>query len=344
MSPTHARSALHDLLRLTGVAVATLVICAAVNACSRADRKPVGPPEKITIAYASPPSTTLADIALAKEYFEMEGLEVTPIFLSSGKAALEEVLAGKADAATVAETPLMFAIMNGQKVSIITSIQTTNTNAAIVARKDRGIAAPRDLKGKRIGVTAGTAAEFFLDVFLTDHDISRQEVTVVNLKPDKTTTALVKGDVSAVSTWSPYKSQTQKKLGDKGITFIDEDIYTQFFTIVVAQEYARHNPSGVRKILRALIRAESFVSRDQAETQRIVAELRRIDITSLNDMWKGSTYGVSLDQSLLLALEDESAWAVKSGLTDMRAIPNYLDFISLDGLASVKPIAVRLVK
>jgi sulfonate transport system substrate-binding protein len=340
----YALQRLPKQLRLTAVAVTALLMVFAVSACTRSGQKPKGPPEKITIAYASPPSTTLADIAMALGYFRMEGLEVTPVFRSSGKAALEEVLEGKADAATVAETPVMFAIMKGQKVSIIASIQTSNTNNVIIARKDRGIVTPHDLKGKRIGVPTGTAAEFFLDAFLTARDISGREVTVVNLKPDKTPAALANGDVDAVSAWSPYLGQTQDELGDKAITFYDEDIYTQFFNVVVTQEYAHQNPSRVRKILRALIRAEEFVLRNQADTPRIAAEFRKIDRTLLKDMWKGSTYRVSLDQTLLLALEDESAWASKSSPSGRRAIPNYLGYFYLDGLASVKPKALRLVK
>ncbi len=40
-------------------------------------------------------------------------------------------------------------------------------NNAIVARKDSGISAPGDLKGKRIGYTPGTTSDFFLDSMLT---------------------------------------------------------------------------------------------------------------------------------------------------------------------------------
>ncbi len=56
-----------------------------------------------------------------------------------GKTALKEVLEGKADFATVAETPVMFAIMKGEKISIIATIQTSSRNSAIMARKDKGI-------------------------------------------------------------------------------------------------------------------------------------------------------------------------------------------------------------
>jgi ABC-type nitrate/sulfonate/bicarbonate transport system substrate-binding protein len=324
--------------------VSALVIGSNFFACTRADQKPMGPPEKITIAYATPPYTALADIAQAQGYFRLEGLEATPSFHSTGKDALEEVLEGKADVATVSETAVMFAIMNGQKISIIATIQAYNKTVAIISRKDRGIRTPLDLEGKRIAVPLGTGGEFFLNAFLTAQGISRQDVTMVNLKIDKMTDALANGDVDAVSTWQPFLSQTQKKLGDKGITFYDEDIYMQTFNIVATQGYIHKNPARINKMLRALIKAEEFVVRNPAEAQKIVAEFRKMDRTLLSNMWEGNTFSVTLDQSLLFALEDESRWAIKSGLTGKTNIPNYLDYIYLDGLTSVKPKAVRIVR
>jgi NitT/TauT family transport system substrate-binding protein len=69
-----------------------------------------------------------------------------------------------------------------------------------------------------------------------------------------------------------------------------------------------------------------------------------MDKVVLGAVWDSHTFGVSLDQALLLALEDESQWAIKSGLTNAKKVPNYLDFIHLDGLQAVKPEAVRIVR
>jgi len=326
------------------VVLLTLAISVCFPACARKDNKPTGLPEKLTIAYNAPPFTVLADIAQAQGYFRFEGLEVTPLFYSSGKAALDEVLEGKADFATVAETPIMFAIMKGQKISIIATIQSSNKNAAIVARKDRGIRTPQDLKEKKIGVNLGTNGEFFMDAFLAIHGMVRQDVTVANLKPEEIPKAFVSGGIDAASAWSPFLGQAQKELGDNGITFYDQDIYTETSNIVTTQESIRKNPSRVTKLLRALLKAEEFVMHHPVEAQKIVAVFRRMKQDSVDELWPGNDFSVRLDQSLLLSLEDESRWAIKSGLTRERNVPNYLDFIYLDGLASVKPKAVRILR
>ncbi len=311
---------------------------------SQAGHTPVGPLEKVTIAYSATPDAALAHVAEAKGYYLEEGLEATSQRHPYGKIALDAVLDGRADIATVAETPVMFAIMNGKKAAIIATIQTSSRNNAILARRDRGILTPRDLKGRTIAVTFSTSLDFFMDAFLIVQGISRENVTVVNMTREKSMESLERGDVDAISAWSYDVIREQKKLGDKGIAFYDEDIYTQTFNLVSTQDYVRAKPENVKKVLRALVKAEKFVVQNPAEAQAIVADFSNLDKAIISGMWAVENYSVTLDQSLMLALEDESQWAIEAGLTDETTIPVYLNFIYFDGLESVKPNAVRMLR
>ena len=308
------------------------------------EHKPAGPPEKVTIAYSATADSVLAQVAQTQGYYLQEGLEAIPHLYPYGKPALKEMLEGRADFATVAETPFMFAVMDGEKVSVIATIQTASRNHAIVARKDKGILNPGDLKGKRIGVTLGTTTEFFMDTFLAVHEIARKEVSVVGLNPGETAQALANGDVDAVSVFMPFSLQVQKKLGDKGTVFKDENIYTFMFNVVATREFVRENPGKVRKLLRALIKAEEFVRENRPEAEKIVADFTGMDEATVREIWPVYSYAVRLDQSLVLALEEETRWAVKGGLPGEEKTPDYLDHIYLQGLESIKPKAVRILK
>jgi NitT/TauT family transport system substrate-binding protein len=305
---------------------------------------PAGTPEKVTIAFATTTDGVLADVAQAKGYFREEGLEVTQHLHPYGKPALDDLLTGRADFATAAETPIMFAILKGEKLSIIATIQASNTGFAILARKDRGILTLGDLKGKRIAVTLGTAADFYLDVHLGSNGISRKDVQTVNLKAEEMADALDRGDIDAVSTFTTYVKSTQKKLGDRVISFQDKDIYRFTFNVVATQDFIRKNPDKVRKVLRALVRSEEFVRNNPVEAQKNVAAFTGVDVGTVGELWYGTRFAVTLDQSLLLALEDESEWAIKNGFTNAAKVPNYLNFIYLDGLKAVKPDAISILK
>ncbi|MGO9377134.1 MAG: ABC transporter substrate-binding protein [Dissulfurispiraceae bacterium] len=335
---------LRHSLSMTVLVISSLAISACIFSCSRTDNKPVSGSEKVTIAYSATTDTVLVEVARARGYFRDEGLEVTLRPYPYGKPALQDMLAGKADFATVAETPVMFAIMKGAGISIIATIQTSDKDNAIIARRDKGIRTLDDLQGKKIAVTLGTTSNFFLNAMLSVHGVSMKNVEVIDMKAEAMPDALARGDVDALATFNPYLIQSRKKLGDQTIVFYDENVYTWSFNIVGTQEFVSKNPTKVRKLLRALMKAEEFVRAYPAEAQKIVADSSGVDMGIVRDMWVDTRFTLTLDQSLLLSLEDESRWAIKNKLVNAAKIPNYLKFIYRDGLESVKPQAVRIVK
>ena len=299
--------------------------------------------EKITIAYSTSSNAILVYIAFAKGYFAQEGLDVTAQPHPYGKPALASVLAGKADLATVADTPMVFAIMNGKKITTLATIQTSNRNQGILARRDRGISAPTDLSGKTIGVTLGTNDDFFLSAFLLTHGIGNQQVKQIDLKPDDMGAALASGRVDAISAFNPTLYLAQEGLGNNGAVFYGESLYTETFCLASLQDYPKQHPEAVKKVLRAVVSAEKFAQEHPEEARRLVADFIKIDKAMLDQFWPIFTLRVALDQSLLVDLEEQSRWAMKK-LTFPTTMPNYLDFIYLDGLLAVKPDAVRILR
>jgi ABC-type nitrate/sulfonate/bicarbonate transport system substrate-binding protein len=309
--------------------------------CSRTERSR---PEKITIAFAPLPDTALDQIATVNRYYEDEGLIVTRQMHQIGKRALQSVLEGKADFATVAETPVMLSIANGGQISIVATIDTSRNNMAILARKDRGITGIGDLRGKKIATTFGTISEFFMNTILIMNRIPPKEITAVNLPPEKLPGALESGEVDAISIWNPLLIRMQNKLGDAVVTFYGEEFYKQFYVIVANRDYVQKNPGVVRKLLRSLIRAEEYANREPSNAQKIVAEGINTDKALLSAIWENNDFRVDLGQPLILVLEEESRWAMNNKLTKVQKVPNYLDNIYLEGLKAVKPEAVRIFR
>lgn len=319
-----------------------VVICAAVFLVSGCREKTIASREKVTIAYTTILNAVLVHIAFVKGYFADEGLDVTPQPHAFGKPALDAVIDGKADLATVTDTPVVLAVTGGKKLYIIAVIETSGRDEAIVARQDRGISKPSDLKGKNIGVTLGTAGHFFADSFLIARGIDRNNVNIIDMKPDAMFEELSKGKVDAVSVWNPTLKSLGKNLGNKAITFYDETIYTETFCVAAGQEYVKKNPEAIKKFLRALIKAELFVKQNEKEARNLVAEFLKMDKALLDETWDIFSFKVTLDQAMLVDLEDQTRWALKNKLTAGTSMPNYLDYIYVDGLHSVKPEAVRI--
>jgi NitT/TauT family transport system substrate-binding protein len=61
-------------------------------------------------------------------------------------------------------------------------------------------------------------------------------------------------------------------------------------------------------------------------------------------IWSQQQSSVTLDQSLIAAMEDEARWMIKNGLTTEKAVPDFTNYLYLDGLKAVKPEAVSIIR
>lgn len=305
--------------------------------------QPGGALESVTVAYFVHPGSCSITVAQAKGYFAGEGILVTTQLYPSGKAALESIFRGQAHLAMSGDVPIMFAAMSGQPVSIVATIAMAENDLGIVGRKDRGIATPASLKGKRIGVTLGTAGHFFLDEFLTRQKLSASEVKVRDLQPDDLADALAKGGIDAASIWQPTLGALQTQLGGNGTAFLSTGIYDMALNLAATRDYVSGHPETIKKVLRALIRADRFCKDTPDAAREIIAEGFKTDAAGLKELWPQYRFNVTLDQSLLLTLEDESRWAIRNKLTGRTDMPNYLNYIYLDALQAVSPAAVTII-
>jgi NitT/TauT family transport system substrate-binding protein len=68
------------------------------------------------------------------------------------------------------------------------------------------------------------------------------------------------------------------------------------------------------------------------------------DDAFMDIFWSESPFSLSLDQSLITAMEDEARWMIKNNLTAETKVPNFLDYIDEDALEAVKPDAVNIIR
>ncbi|MCJ7687106.1 MAG: ABC transporter substrate-binding protein [Desulfobacteraceae bacterium] len=301
--------------------------------------------QDVTIAAISPSFTGYTIyVALEKGYFRKQGLKVELKSFSSGKATLDALIKGKVDLATSSETPFMHAVLNGGKIYAIGTMITGEKHLAVVGRKDRGISSPKDLKGKTIGVTMGTNGEYFLDTVLLLTGVSRDQVKTVHVKPKQMFDALMKGEVDAIATWNPQMTKALRELGDQATSIYAEGLYSPSFLIAARQDYAKANPEIIKRVVQSLVNASKFIHENPDQSRMIVAKYLGMDKSLLDELSATYHFKITLDQALLLTLENQAKWAIKNKLTDQTEVPNYLDFIYLDGLAAIKPEGVTIIR
>jgi len=299
--------------------------------------------ENITIALSHSPATASLYIAKDNGYFREEG--IVPVFnpYPSGHMALDAVLSGKAVLATVGDTPFVQSILGGNPAVLVATICRINRAIAIVARRDRGISTHGDLRHKTIGRDPDTTADFFLDIYLMTHYIDPTEVTLVDLSPDRIVDTLLKGEIDAVSTWSPHIFELQTTLGDNFLVLDDPDIYTMTWNVVTTRDLVRIHSDLLEKFLRALLKANEFIESSPARARAIAAKHIGDYGRFFANEWKNYSFTLTLDQSLILNLEDQARWMLKEKGRSTVRIPNFLDAISPRSLSHLSPELVRIV-
>ena len=331
--------------------VAGVIVAAALAAGSYwwlnrgTDGRPSGPPEAITLANSMAyPGSSLIALAQAKGYFEAAGLQVAIQPFATGKACLDAMIEGKADFATGADIPFMFATLRAAPVKAIATMSTSGGEYGIVARSDRGISSPANLVGKRMGATQGTSGHFWLDAYLVRQHVDSSRIKLVNLAPDKMAAALSAGEVDAVVTWEPYFGAVKDALASNARVFTATGIYDSPWILATTRDVAGKRPEAIRRLLHALERANRYYASEPAAARALLAELRKEDPARLNAVLDFFRFDLRLGQSLLGTLEDESRWAMRNKLTSAEKVPNFLDHVYTEGLQSVNPNAVTIIR
>ena len=298
--------------------------------------------ETVIIAVSPQPVSAPLYVAFEKGFFEREGLRVTLQSYTSGKDALNAVIGGKAHLGTAAETPVMIAGLKGEKIYVIATLAESDKYMRIIARKDRGISIPADLKGKKIGVSPGTNGEFFLHAYLTVNHLAKKDVQAVDVLPKDMVDALVTGKVDAVSTWVPHTTTLQHKLGSNALIIDDHGIYVMTWNVAATQDFVKSHPAQIENFLRAVLRANKFIKERPDEARAITAKHIGMDMPMLSETWDLYGFNTVLNQSLILSLEDQARWMIKKEAGSARRTPNFVDFVYADGLKTVRPEAVSI--
>jgi len=330
-----------------GMAVLTMVLVGLSMYAWHQQPSPTltGPVEKITFGtVASSLFPALVWVAEHEGYFQRTGLDVEIRGSSSAHVALKTMLEeGTLDIVGVAQTPVVFHSFARSDYAIIATMADSDNNHKLLARKDRGIHTPADLKGKVVGITKGTSGQFFLDMFLLTQGINPAEIETVDLAVGALTPAVVEGRVDAIATWEPHIFHAQRLLGANAFLFDAHNTVRTKFYLVATRQFITQRPGALQRFLHAMRRAEVFIQEHNKVAMDIASRRTKTEGELATVIWDDLTFRLVLDQSIIDVLETEARWVINNQFTAKTTVPYYLPFIFVDGLKAVKPRAVTIV-
>ena len=301
-----------------------------------------GPSEPIVLGGLVTDANIMIFTAEDQHFFATNGINFTFKTYDTGLATIDDLLNGNVDIAGAAEYPVVAKAFQKENISIIASISKSDI-IYLVGLTDRGIRNISDLKGKKIGIPRGTVLEFYLGRFLDLHGMSIRDVTLINLPQGQTTDAIANGSVDAIVTREPYFSQVEKQQANGIINWSVQSHQAVYSVLICRNEWIKEHPELIRRFLNSLAQAEGYIVQHPAEAKAILQKRYHYDDEYVARVWPENQFSLSLDQSLITAMEDEGRWMINNNLTDEKTIPDFRGYIYTRGLEEVKPGSVNII-
>jgi NitT/TauT family transport system substrate-binding protein len=296
--------------------------------------------EPLRIAASRAPVSLPLYVALQRGFFADERLDVVITDCIGGTRCVRGLLDGQADLATASEMPVLLQAFAGADVAILATLVHANDNVKLIARRDSGVTRSEQLAGRKVGVIAGTAAQYLLETHLLDVGVDPHGVTMVPLQAEETVAALRSGRIDAIAVWEPYGYAALHGADAVGVRLPLGGGYIESYNLVGRRTLFATRDEMLVRVLRAVDRAEQFILAHPADAQAILGQHLHLDQHFVDWVWGGLGFRLSLDQALLSTMEGEARWAQREGHVAAGVRPNVLTLIHPGPLRAVRPGAV----
>ena len=278
--------------------------------------------QKVVIAESQGFSWAIPYLVSSKNLWKNHGIEASTLQFTSGRLAFDAAVAGKAQFATSTDSVVGLAGANGVRSYIVAEFTRLSSGMVVVARTDRGIHTPAQLKGKRIATTLGSSGHYFLSRYLSLHGLTLKDVTVVNLRGPDAVTAITQGGIDAFA-WGWDAGQQAIEQSASKVVQLPADglerVFVSHYVLTANEEVVHKSPKLVEGAVRALLDAEAFYRAQTDEAIALVAQRTKSTVETTREGLSNVKLGVRLDDRLIDDLVLNGEWAVESGLAQRPA-------------------------
>lgn len=325
--------------------VAAVCVLILFGGCKQqeASKRATAAPQAVTLCRGTNLQLPLM-VAEEQGFFPGQGLAVTVREFTLGRESLEAMLRGECDFSTAGEPPVVEYAGQRDDLRILASLQSTDNMVQIVGRADRGIGAPMDLRGKRIGTVKGTNGHYFLELFLFNHGLKPTDAAMVFMKADELLGALTSGQVDAISMTHNVIAQAREAMQDKVVLLEAPGLYRNYVMLLATADLLEKRPEVAVRFLRAVAQAEDYIRQRPQETLALAQSTQEGTTAEIKQLLEAYQYQLLLDHGMLMGLEDTARWTRQQRGDGQGPAPNFLKLISAEALRAVRPEGVRLEK
>jgi NitT/TauT family transport system substrate-binding protein len=256
--------------------------------------------------------------ALSRGYFKQQGLQIEPILIRGGPAAIAALVSGEVDFAAIGGAQAVFrSRARGLDLSIIGCTSSTTNYILLGNKQTRTV---EDLKGKMIGVTgAGTYSEFAMKAFLRKYNINPdKDVTLRAIGGTVLRAAAIEKGIIAAAPFSPEDAVRLIKAGYSVISNMSESLGIPQNIIVTRNEVLEKYPDMSKRVLKAYIQGMQLAKFSKKEAIKAGYDSGLTgDPEIVNAAWDLYAPGLTADLSIVTSgLQQMLDEDIRSGIVD----------------------------
>lgn len=194
--------------------------------------------------------------ALEQGYYEEEGLDVTIGEGTGGGTTAKLVGAGEDDIGLVDAASVASAVDNGIPLKVVCPVYAVS-GFAVVSLAEAGIEEPKDIEGKKVGVTTGDSPQNLFPAFAAANEIDESTINYVMMDSNAKVTSLLNGDVDCVLGGADDQAITLRNMGEEVnvLRYSDYGAAAVGLSIVASDDMIAKNPEVVQKFISASMKA-----------------------------------------------------------------------------------------
>ncbi|WP_434515727.1 ABC transporter substrate-binding protein [Dechloromonas sp. ARDL1] len=279
-------------------------------------------------------------VSYMKDYCGKYGLKVDERIFLKGTDMLPAIISGDLDLAAFGSEAAVSGRSNGVPIYALAGFSTGG--ARIIAGADSGIKSMKDLKGKKVAVTRGTALELMLygeleKAGLTWSEKPGKDVQIVFLAFADLNNALLTKQIDAMNQAEPQATQAlSKKIGIEITKPYNSPMGSPSRLLVMTEKMYKEKPDVAQRVISCFVDATVQFNKDMGLAEKYVREqLFKGQLTSqdFKDAMENAqyTYDVTLDHVDVI-----TGYMAKYGAGKMGKPPKASEWVKLDLLQKAK--------
>jgi len=295
----------------------------------------------ISIAVSRTPLSTPFYVAMSIGAFKDTCVTVEYNEVIGGQMAFAKVVNGEVDFGTTSDSVIAFQSL--AKKSFVTHamfVQSDNDVKLMTSPSDK-MKSVIELKGKKVGVTKGTASEYFFSSLLAIDGLTIEDVELYHYKPEELINRFINNEVDAIVPWEPFVYNA-KQLLDEQIKIHDTKSLSTLSFNLISRSADSLLVEKAKCVIQGLSKAIEYIASHPEKSQKIVMDELNLTPSFIDWVWPDYIFKLGLNQSLILSIKSQATWAVEMQMSEHSEIPNIDAFIDSRAMLQVDPGAVSI--